>query len=139
MGKAFTGASGVLIDIRYRGDIRAKTKPFLLPAVKKIAEVDPSEFDKIMLDKSLWETLVRIDMRRNAILNSSRDDISNASTNESFNQQDLNFLTPKGGIDLDFDLHTFIEEKFCGLIFDKKTGDFLLLLKINFRIKTWLI
>ena len=61
-------------------------------------------------------------MRRNAILNSSRDDITNASTNESFNQQD---------IDLDFDLNTFIknpkEEKICGLIFYKKTEDFLLL------------
>lgn len=125
----------LLTDMRYRGDIKAKTKPFLLPAVKKIAEGDPSEFDKIMSDKSLWLNLGcdtnRIEMRRNAILNSSRDDISNASTNDSFNQQDLNFLIPKGGIDLDFDLNTFIknpkEERFCGLIFDKKTDDFLLL------------
>ena len=36
----------LLIEMRYRGDIRAKTKPFLLPAVKKITEGDPSDLIK---------------------------------------------------------------------------------------------
>jgi len=121
----------ILIDLKYRGDINKKTKHFLFPAIQKIISGDSSDFDKIILDKTLWQNLGcdsnRIELRRNLLLNFLKNDVSTASTNDS----EVNFSMPKGGIDLNIDWNFMIknskEEKFCGIIFDRKNDDFFLL------------
>lgn len=128
----------LLIDLIYQGFFTLKTRKVIMPAIKEMIKTkNQSSFEKIFFDNIFWKTLGcdenRINRRKkflqtspNKLIKSSN---SNASTTES--SPDVSFSNPKGGIDLNFDRNFFIKQskdlKFCGIIFDKKKDELLLI------------